>query len=245
MQISQITNSNKPSEQTWNTKGLRPGNNFTKSNSTGKYRNRPEIRRDCDQFLPFSLGILYLTIGTDLKYEGIATQVQVEIKSLKRLHQIGTDLKYEGIATRYCIIGIMQSSFFIGTDLKYEGIATKVYDWIPLLLLSSEQTWNTKGLRHIAACSNLPSDIYIGTDLKYEGIATYSVKLYSTLWYSSEQTWNTKGLRQGYPDICLTPDLPNRNRPEIRRDCDVRCFCSFLVSIFFIGTDLKYEGIAT
>ena len=111
------------SKQTWNTKGLRPFG-ITKLIWLNYliYRNRPEIRRDCDR-IEFGQIELYLLIETDLKYEGIATLRRAS-RTRPAFFDIETDLKYEGIATR--VIRVVHS--------HKSNIVSK-------------QTWNTKGLR--------------------------------------------------------------------------------------------------
>ena len=66
------------------------------------HRNRPDIRRDCDDLCCVRASSRRLVIiETDLTYEGIATRSMWGV--LERLKGIETDLTYEGIAT--CFAG--------------------------------------------------------------------------------------------------------------------------------------------
>ena len=86
----------------------------------------------------------------------------------------------------------------------------------------------------------------IEIDLNYEGIATI---LISTL------TVATNDLNRNRPELrrdCDSRSCPagvlrstfHRNRPELRRDCDQKTH-NFFQQILSIEIDLNYEGIAT
>ncbi len=153
------------------------------------YRNRPDIRRDCDTLLARNrIHYPLLEIGTDLTFEGIATPMPFNNRFKAA---IGTDLTFEGIATqgskfiaacsrpdrnrpdirRDCdmatfFLVVVYCSDNIGTDLTFEGIAT--------YRLSINLSWYTGN---------------IGTDLTFEGIATQGIPcLFYPILCLSEQT---------------------------------------------------------
>ena len=172
------------------------------------------------------------------------------------------DLIYEGITTSSAetllsLAGSRQN----GPDLRRDYDLDIFPGYI--VLLSSEWTWFTKGLRH----DNIPFHVRpcVRMDLIYEGITTPTVLAnlifkprqngpdlrrdydlnpldrMHTCQGLSEWTWFTKGLRLG--GVIPSQDPLRQNGPDLRRDYDFNC--STFKSSSVVRMDLIYEGITT
>ncbi len=106
--------------------------------------------------------------------------------------------------------------------------------------LTFEGIATEKQFSHIVSPS-----LSIGTDLTFEGIATQTKGRFT----NGQKNRNRPDIRRDcdFPRILsFFPILHiHRNRPDIRRDCDAVCPGLMLRRVLVIGTDLTFEGIAT
>ena len=106
-------------------------------------------------------------------------------------------------------------------------------------------TWFTKGLRRHIVLVGWFYPRKKETDLIYEGIATKVGCLFSDLLNEKKLTWFTKGLRRGMLCAINNHLIPQRNWPDLRRDCDLLPHFPVVLISLVKETDLIYEGIAT
>ena len=156
-----------------------------------------------------------------------------------------------------------QSHFtWVRKDLIYEGITTLLSASLICLILLSERTWFTKGLRPEANFS-VTSPRSVRKDLIYEGITTPHVLLFQfservsqkgpdlrrdydernkprfPVYIKSERTWFTKGLRH---DLKILLEYPYRQKgPDLRRDYDDSSCSHYNSLLCQKGPDLRRD----
>ncbi len=158
-------------------------------------RNRPDIRRDCDlEHLFHCLFLPFYRNRPDIRRD-CDRVFRNDFNHLATPYRNRPDIRRDCDARLRPLIRIWLLT--IGTDLTFEGIATRCVCTLTSFDPNIGTDLTFEGiatvLRRLVACALFMD---IGTDLTFEGIATCDTLEFHFAYYL------------------------NRNRPDIRRDCD-------------------------
>ena len=160
-------------ELTWFMKGLRPLNGCARiAPHLSPGRNWPDLWRDYDPLIPYSLRESASLEGIDLIYEGITTGLRMPF-------------------------AFVTATIWEGIDLIYEGITTYLLS-PSILWLAQGRNWPDLWRDYDPHEWSFHPGYIEGIDLIYEGITTFCCLRYADNLPWKELTWFMKGLRPQY-----------------------------------------------
>jgi len=225
--------------KTWFTKGLRRIVSRHNSDMPLFWRQRPDLRRDCD----FIKTLEWFYCG----------------------HYDDKDLIYEGIATCIHFVPFVLSATTKTWFTKGLRLVLLYFSFLGCAHATTK-TWFTKGLRpnskdifyrglwwrqrpdlrrdcDVLRCCDFSHDPLDDKDLIYEGIATKPCPAFLS-WLLDDKDLIYEGIATILFARTILSRALRRQRPDLRRDCDLMSSFSF-TSLITDDKDLIYEGIAT